>query len=114
MGQVTCAQCGGKLRTESFFLDFYNNKYEVCEDCYWYILDERALQENYDEIDNSFKKGDRVRYTAEAGFFSEYGVVSSANEKYVFVKYDRSNCIMRTGDEDCTAKATSPENLEII
>lgn len=64
-----------------------------------------------------FKKGDRVRYIpAHArGVFNhpdcEDGVVSSVNEKFVFVKYDNAMGIMVTGDEPYTAAATRPEDL---
>ena len=39
------------------------------------------------------------------------GVVSSVNEKYVFVKYDNAVCQMVTGDEPYTAQATDPALL---
>lgn len=39
------------------------------------------------------------------------GVVSSTNDKFVFVKYDNAMCIMTTGDEPYTAQATDPNDL---
>lgn len=41
----------------------------------------------------------------------ENGVVSSINDKFVFVKYNNKMCVMITGDEPYTAQATPPENL---
>ncbi len=64
-----------------------------------------------------FKKGDSVLYipTHAHGNKShpdcERGVVSSINDRFIFVKYDNLMCIMTTGDEPYTAKATSPEDL---
>lgn len=45
----------------------------------------------------------------------ECGVVSSINDKYVFVKYDNlAHGKMTTGDEPYTAKATNPLDLKIL
>jgi len=69
---------------------------------------------------SDFKKGQRVKYIPTHAFGNskhpdcENGVVSSVNNKYVFVKYDNAVMIMKTGDEDYTAQATSPENLIFI
>ena len=41
----------------------------------------------------------------------QYGIVSSTNEHFVFVKYDCLACTMCTGDEPYTAQATKRENL---
>ncbi len=66
---------------------------------------------------SEFKKGDKVKYIpTHAGNDPghkdcECGVVSSVNEKFVFVKYNNDMCIMTTGDEPYTAQATSPEDL---
>lgn len=66
---------------------------------------------------SEFKKGDRVRYipTHASNDSShkdcEDGVVSSINDKFVFVKYDNNMCIMTTGDEPYTAAATDPNDL---
>ena len=62
---------------------------------------------------NDFKKGYRVKYTPNYGD-PEYGVVSSTNHRYVFVKYDNADCVMTTGDEPYTAQATLPNWLTII
>lgn len=43
----------------------------------------------------------------------ENGVVSSTNDKFVFVKYNNGDCVIKTGDEPYTAQATKPENLVI-
>lgn len=64
-----------------------------------------------------FKKGDRVKYIPlhvrndKNNPNVETGVVSSTNDTYVFVKYDRRGMIMLTGDEDVTAQAANPWNL---
>jgi hypothetical protein len=64
-----------------------------------------------------FNKGDRVRYIPHHARGDQNhkdcknGVVSSKNEKFVFVKYDNLMCVMTTGDEPYTAAATSPEDL---
>lgn len=64
-----------------------------------------------------FAKGDLVRYIPSHAEGNkdhpdcENGVVSSTNDKYVFVKYDNKMCIMTTGDEPYTAQATDPEDL---
>jgi len=66
---------------------------------------------------NEFKHGDRVKYipTHAEGNQNhpdcETGIVSSVNDKFVFVKYDNEMCIMATGDEPYTAQATRPEDL---
>lgn len=63
------------------------------------------------------KKGMKVRYipTHAKGdpFHSdcENGIISSKNKKYVFVKYNNPDCIMKTGNEPYTAAATRPEDL---
>ena len=64
-----------------------------------------------------FKKGQRVRYIpahAEGDISHpdcNNGVVSSINDKWVFVKYDTPDLVMRSGDEPYTAAATSPKDL---
>ena len=64
-----------------------------------------------------FKKGDAVRYIPHHAKRDpkhkdcQNGIVSSTNDKWVFVKYDNAMCIMVTGDEPYTAAATSPEDL---
>ena len=66
---------------------------------------------------SDFKKGDKVKYipTHANGDRKhkdcENGVVSSTNDRFVFVKYDNAMCIMTTGDEPYTAQATKPEDL---
>ena len=66
-----------------------------------------------------FRKGDRVRYTPHHAGGNPYhkdcqdGVVSSTNDRFVFVKYDTADCTMETGDEDYTAQATEPRELQI-
>jgi len=66
-----------------------------------------------------FKKGMPVRHIPphvngdENHSDCENGIVSSINDKWVFVKYDNLCCNMVTGDEPYTAQATSPENLII-
>lgn len=64
-----------------------------------------------------YKKGDKVRYIPNHANGDtthpdcENGVVSSVNEKWVFVKYDNLMCTMTTGDEPYTAHAAKRENL---
>ncbi len=64
-----------------------------------------------------FKKGQRVRYIPthaegdETHPDCQNGIVSSVNDKFVFVKYDNAMMIMITGDEPYTAQATLPEDL---
>jgi len=64
-----------------------------------------------------FEKGQKVTYIPHHAENDENhpdcqdGVVSSTNEKFVFVKYDNGMCIMATGDEPYTAQATRPEDL---
>jgi len=66
-----------------------------------------------------FEKGVRVIYvpTHADGDFThpdcEYGVVSSKNYKYVFVKFDPKHLRVQyiTGDEDVTAQACDPNDL---
>lgn len=64
-----------------------------------------------------FKKGDKVTYIPSHAkgnrhhIDCENGVVSSINNKWVFVKYDNSMCIMITGDEPYTAQSTDPNEL---
>ena len=66
---------------------------------------------------SDFKKGERVKYVPDHAHGDpahpdcETGVVSSTNDKYVFVKYDNAACIMVTGDEPYTAQGTLPQNL---
>lgn len=63
------------------------------------------------------KKGMRVKYipTHLKGMplhlDCEKGIISSKNEKYVFVKYDNADRVMKTGDEPYTAAATRLEDL---
>ena len=64
-----------------------------------------------------YKKGDKVRYVPNHANGDVHhkdcqnGVVSSTNERFVFVKYDNAMCTMTTGDEPYTAQATKRENL---
>ena len=64
-----------------------------------------------------FEKGQRVRYVPRHahGDFGHpdcaCGVVSSTNDRWVFVKYDNLDCKMVTGDEPYTAQATDPVDL---
>ena len=64
-----------------------------------------------------FSKGERVRYLplhADGDIRHEdcqNGVVSSTNDRWVFVKYDNLDCVMVTGDEPYTAQATDPNQL---
>jgi len=64
-----------------------------------------------------FHKGERVRYVpyhARGDVDNQAcqsGVVSSTNDKWVFVKYDNLDCRMVTGDEPYTAQATDPNDL---
>lgn len=64
-----------------------------------------------------FKKGDKVayipRYTEGDTVHKDiqHGVVSSTNERVVFVKYNNLVCEMKTGDEPYIAHATDPEDL---
>lgn len=65
-----------------------------------------------------YKKGDRVRYIPPPHAQEDIdhkdcqnGVVSSINNKWVFVKYDNLAGIMITGDEPYTAQATDPNRL---
>lgn len=64
-----------------------------------------------------FIKGKRVRYVprhVEGDVSSSQcqdGVVSSTNDKQVFVKYDNLETLMKTGDEPFTAQATDPNDL---
>ncbi len=66
---------------------------------------------------SDFKKRERVRYIpthASGNKFHKHcedGVVSSINDKYVFVKYDNMIGKMVTGDEPYTSAATRPEDL---
>jgi hypothetical protein len=68
-------------------------------------------------LPSDFHKGERVRYTpnhADGKTWHEdcqSGVVSSTNDKWVFVKYDNLDGRMVTGDEPYTAQATDPRNL---
>ena len=61
-----------------------------------------------------FHKGQRVQYvTTYAGetLRPAYGVVSSKNDWFVFVKFDNTVMRMVTGDEPYTAQACLPEDL---
>jgi len=66
---------------------------------------------------HNFEHGDKVRYIpihAEGNprhKDCQNGVVSSINDKFVFVKYDNAMCIMTTGGEPYTAQATDPNDL---
>ena len=66
---------------------------------------------------DNFIKGNRVRYIPYHAMGNsdhkdcEDGVVSSTNDKFVFVKYDNAVMDMVTGDEPYTAQATYPEDL---
>lgn len=68
-------------------------------------------------MSKDYRKGDKVRYVPNhANGDTKHpdcvnGVVSSVNEKFVFVKYDNLMCIMTTGDGPYTAQATKRENL---
>ncbi|KKK77026.1 hypothetical protein LCGC14_2857760 [marine sediment metagenome] len=68
----------------------------------------------------NFKKGQRVLYVplhAQGDIKHqdcERGVVSSTNDRVVFVKYDNQMCIMATGDEPYTAQATEPDDLTLL
>jgi hypothetical protein len=67
-----------------------------------------------------FIKGMRVRYIPHHAYGNihhpdcQCGVVSSTNDKFVFVKYDNLMCIMTTGDEPYTPQATNPEDLILL
>lgn len=66
-----------------------------------------------------FQKGQRVIYVPSHAKNDlthpgcQKGIVSSVNDKYIFVKYDNLMCIMVTGDEPYTAQATMPEDLRL-
>ena len=66
---------------------------------------------------SEFQKGQRVLYVPHhagedlAHPDCQKGVVSSTNDKWVFVKYDNLDCVMKTGDEPYTAQATDPNDL---
>lgn len=68
-------------------------------------------------MEKEFEHGDKVRYIPnhadgdERNPDCQNGIVSSANEKFIFVKYDCLACTMTTGDEPYTAQATKRENL---
>lgn len=69
----------------------------------------------YSDTTDAFKKGDRVRYIGAFNAEPIKGVVSSTNEKYVFVKFDNAeHGMMTTGDEDFTAQSVKPQELQII
>lgn len=65
-------------------------------------------------------KGTRVRYIPNHANRDKNhkdcktGVVSSTGDKWAFVKYDNLMCTMITGDEDYTAAATDPVDLEAM
>ena len=71
-------------------------------------------------VSKDYKKGDKVLYIPNhANGDATHpdcmkGVVSSVNEKFVFVKYDNLMCTMTTGDEPYTAQATKRENLKCL
>jgi hypothetical protein len=81
-----------------------------------------ARQEGEGEVStpSDFQHGMRVLYVPhhaggdEIHVDCERGVVSSVNERYVFVKYDCAACRMVTGDEPYTAAATDPADLRIL
>ena len=60
-----------------------------------------------------FHKGQRVRYISDYRDprAPQYGVVSSTNNRNVFVKFDNAEMRMVTGDEPYTAQACSPCDL---
>jgi len=62
---------------------------------------------------DQFKKHQRVMYYMP---FSDvgYGVVSSVNDKFVFVKFDMFWLCLIDGDANFTAQACDPENLTLI
>ena len=66
---------------------------------------------------SAFTKGRKVRYIPSHANGNprhpdcKNGVVSSVNDRLVFVKYDNAMCFMTTGDEPYTAQATSLEDL---
>lgn len=66
---------------------------------------------------SDFQKGMKVRYVpnhanGDASHKDcEDGVVSSTNDRFVFVKYDNAVCIMLTGDEPYTSQATNADDL---
>ncbi len=76
------------------------------------------MKRKFELITADFKKGDLVRYIphhakGDSGHKDcQNGVVSSINDKFVFVKYDNGMCTMIDGDEPYTAAATSPWNLK--
>jgi hypothetical protein len=57
-----------------------------------------------------FSRGQRVKYIRPF-CESEYGVVSSTNQDYVFVKYDKPWLCLIDANAPYTAKATRPEDL---
>jgi len=69
------------------------------------------------KVTEDFKRGDKVRYVPNHADGDtqhpdcQNGVVSSTNEKFVFVKYDNAMCTMTTGEESYTAQATKRDNL---
>jgi len=73
--------------------------------------------ESIESLLSKFKKGDRVKYTPNHALGiedhedCEYGVVSSKNKKYVFVKYDHLMGVIVTGDDPGFIQLTTPENL---
>ena len=66
---------------------------------------------------SDFKKGMKVRYVPKHAHgdtkhkHCENGVVSSVNDRWVFIKYDNLMCTMTTGEEPYTAAATDPNDL---
>ena len=81
------------------------------------------LAETYIEFMNEsldkFNKGLRVIYIPSHANgdrnhpHCQHGVVSSVNDRFVFVKYDTSERRMTTGNEPYTAAATNPWDLVI-
>lgn len=63
------------------------------------------------------KKGQRVMYVPEHAhsdpehFDCECGVISSIGSRSVYVKYDKADRIIVTGEEPCTAESTDPDDL---
>lgn len=72
------------------------------------------------KLENLFPKGTHVRYIPGIAEGDpehpscQDGVVSSTNDKYVFVKYHTKLIRFKTGDEPYTAQATKPEDLIIL
>lgn len=56
------------------------------------------------------KSGDRVKYTPSHGGEGEWGTVSSWNDHFVFVKYDKQ--VSKFGWDGTTSQSTKREDLE--